>query len=166
MTIYLKVSLNFVKSNTAPCKCSPCKVNLFYFEQEFIPVGCVRPAAVVVRGEVWSWSPWICPLGVDLDLIPLNLLIGCGPESDPPQVPPWVWAWGGGRESSPDPQEQTPAGADPSRSRSPAKQTPQSRPPWERTPTLWTEFLTHAYENISLPQTSFAGNKKDFLIRQ
>ena len=22
---------------------------------------------------------------------------------------------------------------------------------------LWTEFLTHAYENITLPQTTFAG---------
>ena len=27
------------------------------------------------------------------------------------------------------------------------------------TPPLWTEFLTHAYENITLPQTSFAGGK-------
>ena len=26
-------------------------------------------------------------------------------------------------------------------------------------PPLWTEFLTHAYENITLPQTSFAGGK-------
>ena len=25
---------------------------------------------------------------------------------------------------------------------------------------LWTEFLTHAYENITLPQTSFAGGNK------
>ena len=30
-------------------------------------------------------------------------------------------------------------------------------------PTLWTEFFTHASENITLPQTSFAGgNKKAF----
>ena len=27
------------------------------------------------------------------------------------------------------------------------------------TPPLWTEFLTHASENITLPQTSFAGGK-------
>ena len=27
------------------------------------------------------------------------------------------------------------------------------------TPLLWTEFLTHATENITLPQTSFAGGK-------
>ena len=27
-------------------------------------------------------------------------------------------------------------------------------------PPLWTEFLTHATENMTLPQTSFAGGKK------
>ena len=26
---------------------------------------------------------------------------------------------------------------------------------------LWTEFLTHATENITLPQTSFAGGKNE-----
>ena len=55
--------------------------------------------------------------------------------------------------------------------------TPQTRPPWDQTPPtrhapqdqappppgpdppplLWTEFLTQASENITLPQTSFAG---------
>ena len=30
------------------------------------------------------------------------------------------------------------------------------------TPPLWTEFLTHAYENITLPQTSFAGGNNVF----
>ena len=33
---------------------------------------------------------------------------------------------------------------------------PRSSPPGADTP-LWTEFLTHAYENITLPQTRFAG---------
>ena len=33
------------------------------------------------------------PLGVGLDLIPLNFPLGCGPGPDPPQLPPWVWAW-------------------------------------------------------------------------
>ena len=28
-------------------------------------------------------------------------------------------------------------------------------------PPLWTEFLTHAYENITLPQTSFAGGNEN-----
>ena len=43
-------------------------------------------------------------------------------------------------------------------------------PPWSRHPTrtrhppLWTEFLTHAYENITLPQTSFAGDKKSAFL--
>ena len=32
------------------------------------------------------------------------------------------------------------------------------------TPLLWTEFLTHAYENITLPQTSFAGGKNISLV--
>ena len=25
--------------------------------------------------------------------IPLNFPLGCGPGPDPPQLPPWVWAW-------------------------------------------------------------------------
>ena len=29
------------------------------------------------------------------------------------------------------------------------------------TPPPWTEFLTHAYENITLPQTTFAGGKNN-----
>ena len=31
------------------------------------------------------------------------------------------------------------------------------------TPPLWTEFLTHATENITLPQTSFAGGNNGLL---
>ena len=31
------------------------------------------------------------------------------------------------------------------------------------TPSPWTEFLTHATENIVLPQTSFAGGNKRFV---
>ena len=34
---------------------------------------------------------------------------------------------------------------------------------WGRPP-LWTEFLTHAYENITLPQTSFAGSENNDII--
>ena len=40
-----------------------------------------------------SDPPSISPLGVGLDLIPLNFPLGCGPGSDPPQFHPWVWAW-------------------------------------------------------------------------
>ena len=36
---------------------------------------------------------------------------------------------------------------------------PQRKPTWEEAPPLWTEFLTHASENITLPQTfAFAGS--------
>ena len=32
---------------------------------------------------------------------------------------------------------------------------------------LWTEFFDHASENITLPQTSFAGgNRKDYLLKR
>ena len=50
-------------------------------KQECIPVGCVPPAAVAVGGR-----------GA-LDQIPFNFPLGCGPGRDPPQFPPWVWAW-------------------------------------------------------------------------
>ena len=59
-------------------------------------------------------------------------------------------------------------GAGTPRSRHPPgpDQPPGTRPPLEQAPTpgagtppasLWTEFLTHAYENITLTQISFAG---------
>ena len=38
-------------------------------------------------------SPSTSPLGVGLSQIPLNFPLGCGSEPDPPQLPPWVWAW-------------------------------------------------------------------------
>ena len=37
---------------------------------------------------------------------------------------------------------------------------------WGRhAPPPWTEFLTHAYGNITLPQTSFAGGNNEFHFR-
>ena len=54
------------------------------------------------------------------------------PGPDLPQLLPWVWAW------------RPPSG---------------SRPPPGLDPP-WTEFLTHACENITLPQTSLAGGNK------
>ena len=76
-------------------------------EQVCIPVGCVLPTAVVIVGEVGSGPdppqfplgvgldliPLNVPLGCELDLILLNVPLGCEPGSDPPQFPPWVWAW-------------------------------------------------------------------------
>ena len=74
-----------------------------FLQQECIPVGCVPPAAVVVRGgglpqcmleytspsgcgpgepppQVWAWR---LLLGVSLET----------PPGQTPQLPPWVWAW-------------------------------------------------------------------------
>ena len=96
-------------------------------KQECIPVGCVPPTAVVVGGV---WSPSISPLGVGLDLIPINFRLGCGPGAPPPdQTPHW---------------EQAPPGA--------------GNPPGSRHPPV--NRMTDACENITLPQTSFAGGNK------
>ena len=59
-------------------------------------------------------------------------------------------------QASPTPQDQTPPGT---------RHTPPGAdpPPRDQAPLLWTEFLTHAYENITLPQTSFAGGNKNIL---
>ena len=88
-------------------------------------------------------SPSTSPLVVGLDQIPLNFPLGCGPGPNPPQLPPWLWAW----------------------TRSPQLPPPGTRhpPAWTRYTPLWTEFLTHATQNIILPQTSFAGGKKGYL---
>ena len=59
--------------------------------QECIPVGCVPPTAVAITGG----------RGVCLDQIPLNFPLGCGPGPDPPQLPPWVWAWTRSPSTSP-----------------------------------------------------------------
>ena len=46
----------------------------------------------------------------------------------------------------------------------PGAGTPQNQaPPGTRHPHLWTEFLTHVCENITLPQTSFAGGNDDIV---
>ena len=75
-------------------------------KQECIRVGCVPAAHWLYAGVcfsggggpgsdppqfppwvwAWIWSPSISPLGVGLDLIPLNFLLGYGPGSDPPSV--------------------------------------------------------------------------------
>ena len=45
------------------------------------------------EGGCLLWGECLLPGGVGLDLIPLNFPLGCGPGPDPPQFPPWVWAW-------------------------------------------------------------------------
>ena len=72
---------------------------------------------------------------------------GVSTRHPPDQAPPW---------------EQTPLDQGPLRPATPQEQAPhpRSRPARPGTPPLWTEFLMHASENITLPQTSFAGDKK------
>ena len=53
---------------------------------------------------------------------------------------------------------QAPPGPEPPLSRHPPQE--QAPPPRSRHLPLSTEFLTHAAENITLPQTSFAGGNK------
>ena len=87
--ICLKISFSAVICYPGCDISSPYKVGIassrLHCQQECIPVGCVPPTAVAVGGA---------GRGVGgLDLIPLNFSLGCGSGSDPPQYPPWVWAW-------------------------------------------------------------------------
>ena len=54
---------------------------------------CTARSSTYHGGWAWTRSPSTSPLGVDLDQIPLNFPLRCGPGPDPPQLPPWVWAW-------------------------------------------------------------------------
>ena len=74
--------------------------------------------------------------------VPPNFPLGCGAGPDHPQLPPWLWR--------PPPHDQAPPGPG----------TPLGPDPHP----LWTEFLTHASENVTFPQTSFAGGNKYILI--
>ena len=76
--------------------------------------------------------------------------------------------WGSLHQAPPGagtPRPGTPKDQTPPRSRHPREQAPPweqappgtRHPPGAGTPPPWTEFLTHACENITLPQTSFAG---------
>ena len=100
-------------------------------------------------GGDWTWPPQFPPLGMGLDLIPLNFPLGCGPGPDPPQFPPL----GVGLDLIP---LNFPLGCGPG---PPLDRAPGSRHPPDQAPPR-TEFLTHACENITLPQTSFAGGNK------
>ena len=73
-------------------------------EQECIPVGCVPPAAVTVRGGPPQCMLGCNPLGVGLKTplgvgspaMSLQTIPGVGLETPPGQTPqllPWVWAW-------------------------------------------------------------------------
>ena len=124
-------------------------------------------------------SPSTSPLGVGLNQIPLNFCLGCGSGPDPPQLPPWLWAWTRSPSTSPlgVGLDQIPLGCGPGdspRTRHPRTRHPSpgpdTHPPGPGTPTPgpgtlppWTETLTHATQNITLPQTSFAGGNKRIL---
>ena len=101
--------------------------------------------------------------------IPLNFPLGCEPGPDPPKLPPWLWAWTRSPSNSP-------LGVGLKTCKACWDTTPLEtcckacwdttcNACWDSTPPLplWTEFLTHASENITLPQTSFGGGKYDFI---
>ena len=110
--------------------------------------------------------------GVGLDQIPLNFPLGCGPGPDPPQVPPWVWAWTRSPSTSPlgvgldqiplnfplGVGLETPWGHAPPATR----HTPETSHPVQDQPPPGTRHpppcgQTHTCKHITLPQTSFAG---------
>ena len=64
---------------------------------QFPPWVCtwIRSPSISPLGVGLDLIPLNFPLGVGLDLIPLNFPLGCGPGPDPPQFPPWLWAWRG-----------------------------------------------------------------------
>ena len=124
-------------------------------KQECIPVGCVPPTAVAMcwGGSVCFSACWDTPLGQDTHLLGVGLETppGVGLETpwQTPQLPPWVWAW------------RPPPPARPLNfpwvwawRRPPVR--PLNLPPWcgpgDPPPPPWTEFLTDASENITLPQ--------------
>ena len=64
-------------------------------KRECMPVGCRPPAGVAITGGLYpprAGTPWPDPL---------NFPIGCGPGPDPPQLPPWLWAWTRSPSTSP-----------------------------------------------------------------
>ena len=114
--------------------------------------------------RVWTWtrSPSTSPLGVGLDQIPLNFGVGldqiplnfplgCWPGPDPPQLPPCLWAWTRSPSTSPLVVGLEDSPRDQAHTRG-TRHPPPPRP--------WIEFLTQASENITLPQTSFAGGNE------
>ena len=83
------------------------------------------------------------PLGMGLDLIPLDFPLGYGPGPDPPQFPPWVWAWRAPPGADPPRSSHSPGAATPREQAPPRKQAPPGLgiPPVNR--------MTDACENIT-----------------
>ena len=115
---------------------------------------------------MWAWRPpwvwaWRLPRGVGLET----------PPGQTHQLPPWVWAW---RPPQARPPQARPlnfplgcstwrtarhVGISPPPPWIPARHAGISPPAMHAGIPPWTEFLTHTSENITLPQTSFAGGK-------
>ena len=85
-----------------------------HWKQESIPVGCIPPAAVAITGGLHThpragtppeqappWSRHPPEQAPPPSQIPLNFPLGCGPGPDPPQFPPWLWAWTRSPSTSP-----------------------------------------------------------------
>ena len=112
----------------------------------------MRTAHSSRHGGGLASSPSTSPLGVGLDHIPLNFPLGCGPGDCQRSGTPWdQYPW----------DKHPPGPGNPPRTRHP----PQTRHPWDQAPPpLWTETLTHATQNITLPQTLLAGGKNSCLL--
>ena len=102
--------------------------------------------------RVWACRPPPC-MGLETPQArPLKFLLGCGPGA--PWPDPSTSPLGVGLETCKACWDTTPPAA--RHAGIPPPPTPHPPPP-----PPWTEFLTHATENITLPQTSFAGGNKN-----
>ena len=124
-------------------------------------------------GDPPGCEPGDSPPGVGLET----------PQCEPGDTPPWVWAWRPPTRCGPgDPPQARPLnfplGCGPGDLQDMLGYHPLDtcKACWDTscnacldtTPHQpWTEFLTHVSENITLPQTSFAGGKnllRDFIL--
>ena len=99
----------YKKWHKGNCCCKHSWILIFFYKlkvsitQECIPVGCVPPAAVAVPGGSTQPPPGAEPpppqgVGLETSLArsPSTSPLGVGletPQPDPPNLPPWVWAW-------------------------------------------------------------------------
>ena len=149
---------------------SPLGVGLYLIPLNF-PLGCgpgSDPPQFPPWVWAWIWCPSISPLAVGLDLIPINFPPGCGPGwgslgrggvSLAWEVSPWQGRCflGGGVSLA---GEVFPwRGVSPWQGVSPWRGKGVSQHALRQTPPV--NRMTDACENITLPQTSFAGGNKN-----
>ena len=126
--------------------------SLVQFKQECIPVGCVPPAAGVgcLPQCMLGYPPGVgleTPPGQTPQCLPW-VWAWRPPPGQTPQLPHWVWAWRPARHAGIPP---------PGYLQDMLEYHLQCMLGYHPPP--WTEFLTHASENITLPKTLFAGGK-------